>query len=75
MPSLLPAPPLLQFLWQDMKLDVPATACTSQAQQTHTGDAADKTGILGRHCDVSPCLSLKNGGQWNTLPYWQGFRC
>lgn len=30
--------------------------------------------IPGRHCDISPCPSLKKGGQWNILPYRWGFR-
>lgn len=42
-----------------------------------SGTARYALGTLLTRCiflHICPCPSLEKGGQWNTLPYWRGFR-
>lgn len=42
-----------------------------------SGTARYALGTLLTRCiflHICPCPSVKKGGQWNTLPHWQGFR-
>lgn len=71
--SLLPAPPLLQLLWHEMKLDVPVTACTSQAQKdTHWGRCW-QDGYSWQAPWHFWLPFTEEGGQWNALCYRRGF--